>query len=94
MPLEAMLAYERYTGTTQEQKTQRKTKAKYFDNVKDWTRKYSTEIFTTIERKEDWREMTTEVERASNIPKMTLDSGRQKEDLMQVFAYIITSVDL
>ncbi|GFN78380.1 hypothetical protein PoB_000488600 [Plakobranchus ocellatus] len=55
---EQMLAYERRNpGTTRGQKRQRKTKARYCDNVKDWTRQNSTEIFTTIEKREEWKEI-------------------------------------
>ncbi|GFO04068.1 hypothetical protein PoB_003057300 [Plakobranchus ocellatus] len=70
------LAYER--GTTRGQKRQKKTKARYFDNVKYWTRKNSTEIFTIIERREDWREMIKGVERATNVSK--IDAEHRKKE--------------
>ncbi|GFO38071.1 hypothetical protein PoB_006457600 [Plakobranchus ocellatus] len=53
-------------GTTR-QKRQGKIKTSYFENTKDWTGKKGAEIFTTMERRKDWRDMTKGIERATSV---------------------------
>ncbi|GFO05905.1 retrovirus-related pol polyprotein from type-1 retrotransposable element r2 [Plakobranchus ocellatus] len=44
-------------------------RAAYLDNIKTWTRRNSTEIYTMTERREEWRELVQKAVRAANASR-------------------------
>ncbi|GFO44389.1 endonuclease-reverse transcriptase [Plakobranchus ocellatus] len=44
-------------------------RAAYLDNIKTWTRRNSTEIYTMTERREEWRKLVQKAVRAANASR-------------------------
>ncbi|GFO09153.1 hypothetical protein PoB_003565800 [Plakobranchus ocellatus] len=44
-------------------------RAAYLDNIKTWTRRNSTEIYTLTEKREEWRKLVQKAVRAANASR-------------------------